>query len=271
MTDADVDKAIENRATAPRPSFPSRAAPLADGDYAQLKLMGMPAGGGEPLEADSVLCHVGGEETMEAFNENLRGAKRRRAHKFRRDLSRRLSRSEAAGKTLHLRGGSSGHQGKEAARTDRRIRQGRERRADARRIARQSARKPGSGARSPARRQRCAKRCWPRSWSRTTSLFPKRWSSIRWTRAWNARCAALAAQGVDPRAVNVDWVALRSRQKDRAIEDVKAELLLDRIATAENIEVTDEEVEKEIARIARAQWRIRHSRSRQLDKARGAR
>ncbi len=61
---------------------------------------------------------------------------------------------------------------------------------------------------------------------------------------------SLASQGVDPRAVNVDWVALRSRQKDRSIEDVKAELLLDRIATAEHIEVADEEVEKEIAAIA---------------------
>jgi trigger factor len=60
----------------------------------------------------------------------------------------------------------------------------------------------------------------------------------------------LASQGVDPRAVNVDWVALRSRQKDRSIEDVKAELLLDRIATAEHIDVAEEEVEKEIAAIA---------------------
>jgi trigger factor len=61
---------------------------------------------------------------------------------------------------------------------------------------------------------------------------------------------SLAAQGVDPRAVNVDWVALRSRQKDRSIEDVKAELLLDRIATAENIDMTEEDLEKEIAAIA---------------------
>ena len=57
----------------------------------------------------------------------------------------------------------------------------------------------------------------------------------------------LAAQGVDPRGVNVDWVSLRRRQHDRAVEDVKAELLLDRIATAENIEATDEDVDREIA------------------------
>ena len=61
---------------------------------------------------------------------------------------------------------------------------------------------------------------------------------------------SLAQQGVDPRAVNVDWVSLRSRQKDRAVEDVKAELLLDRIATAENIDVTDEDVEKKIEEMA---------------------
>jgi trigger factor len=61
---------------------------------------------------------------------------------------------------------------------------------------------------------------------------------------------ALAAQGVDPRAVNVDWVAMRHKQRDRAVEDVKAEMLLDRIASAENIEATEEDLDREIARIA---------------------
>src|SRR5574337_144174 len=61
---------------------------------------------------------------------------------------------------------------------------------------------------------------------------------------------SLAAQGVDPRAVNVDWVALRRRQRDRAVEDVKAELILDRIATAEGIDADEAEVEREIAALA---------------------
>jgi trigger factor len=50
--------------------------------------------------------------------------------------------------------------------------------------------------------------------------------------------------------VNVDWVALRRRQRDRAVEDVKAELLLDRIASAENIEVSEEELQREMVRLA---------------------
>jgi trigger factor len=53
---------------------------------------------------------------------------------------------------------------------------------------------------------------------------------------------------VDPRAVNVDWVTLRRRQQERATDDVKAELIVDRIASAENIDLTDEELDRELER-----------------------
>ena len=61
---------------------------------------------------------------------------------------------------------------------------------------------------------------------------------------------SLAQQGVDPRAVNLDWAALRGKQKDRATDDVKAELIIDRIASSENIEVTDEEVQHELEHLS---------------------
>ena len=59
-------------------SLPSRIAPLESGDYAQLKLVGTPVGGGEPLMADNVLCHIGAEETLEAFTAKSAGRKTRR-------------------------------------------------------------------------------------------------------------------------------------------------------------------------------------------------
>ena len=61
---------------------------------------------------------------------------------------------------------------------------------------------------------------------------------------------SLSSQGVDPRAMKVDWQALRLQQRDRSMTDVKAELLLDRIATAENIDATDEEVDKEVEKLS---------------------
>ena len=61
---------------------------------------------------------------------------------------------------------------------------------------------------------------------------------------------SLAQQGIDPRAMNFDWASLRERQQDRARDDVKAELIVDKIATAEKFEVTDEELEQELGHIA---------------------
>src|SRR5258707_901034 len=61
---------------------------------------------------------------------------------------------------------------------------------------------------------------------------------------------SLAAQGVDPRAVNVDWVTLRRRQQERATDDVKAELIVDRIASVESIDVADEELNHELEHAA---------------------
>jgi trigger factor len=55
---------------------------------------------------------------------------------------------------------------------------------------------------------------------------------------------------VDPRGVNIDWASMRLKQRDRAVEDVKAELLLDHIATAEKIEVSEEDADKEIELMA---------------------
>ncbi len=74
VTDADVAKTLEEIRERAAALAPVEGRAVENGDYVQLKLMGTPAGGGEPLQADSVLCHIGAEETMEPFNENLRGA-----------------------------------------------------------------------------------------------------------------------------------------------------------------------------------------------------
>src|SRR5262249_57817176 len=74
ISDADVEKALTELRERAAVFVPIEGRAIQDGDYAQLKLLGTPVGGGEPLQADNVLCHVGAEETLDAFNENLRGA-----------------------------------------------------------------------------------------------------------------------------------------------------------------------------------------------------
>jgi trigger factor len=49
----------------------------------------------------------------------------------------------------------------------------------------------------------------------------------------------------------MDLNRLRSGQRDAAVREVKASLILEKIADAEKIEVTDDEIEKEIESLAR--------------------
>jgi trigger factor len=58
---------------------------------------------------------------------------------------------------------------------------------------------------------------------------------------------ALAAQGMDPEQMRkLDFARLRMAQRDSAIAEVKATVLLDRIAQEENINVSDEEMDNEL-------------------------
>jgi trigger factor len=60
----------------------------------------------------------------------------------------------------------------------------------------------------------------------------------------------LIDQNIDPRQAGVDWNAFRESQRDVAGEAVAAALVLDAITRRERIEVSDEEVEREVARYA---------------------
>jgi trigger factor len=61
----------------------------------------------------------------------------------------------------------------------------------------------------------------------------------------------MAARGADLRNMKLDWEKIRESQHERAVREVKASLLLDRIAQRESIEVTRDEVDREVQRAAR--------------------
>jgi trigger factor len=60
----------------------------------------------------------------------------------------------------------------------------------------------------------------------------------------------MALQGVDPTKVGMDWRGYRESQREESVKAAKADILLDEIARREGIEVSDAEMDAEIARIA---------------------
>jgi trigger factor len=61
----------------------------------------------------------------------------------------------------------------------------------------------------------------------------------------------LAAQGMRSEDIKkMDFNRLRAGQRDQALQEVKASLLLEKVADQENIAVPDEDVEREIEALA---------------------
>src|SRR5260370_6631574 len=101
ITDEDVNKALQEMTERAAACAPIEGRAVENGDFVQLKLVGTPEGGGEPLRADSVLCHIGAEETMEPFNENLRGASIGEHKNFDVQYPADYPDAKLAGKTYH--------------------------------------------------------------------------------------------------------------------------------------------------------------------------
>jgi len=249
IDDSDVDKAIEELRDRAASFVPVEGRAIADGDYAQLKLKGTPAGGGESLDAESVLCHVGSEETMEPFNQNLRGASVGDHKNFDVAYPADYPDPKLHGKTYTYSVEVLGIKEKKRPElTDEFAKDV----SDAQTLdeLRKKVRESLEGARAQRQKDQMRDKLLAQIVKTHEFPVPDTLVEHQMDSRLERTVRSLAQQGVDPRAVNVDWVALRARQKDHSIEDVKAELLLDRIATAEHIEVSEEEVEKDIAAIA---------------------
>ena len=247
--DEDVIKALAEMQQRAATFAPVEGRTVQNDDFVQVKLHGTPDSGGEPLQAESVLCHVGAEETMEPFNENLRGASVGDHKNFDVNYPADYPDAKLAGKLFHYDVDVLGIKTKklpelndefakdvsDATSLDElktKIREGLEHERDHRQKDLQ-------------REKVIAELVKLHDFPVPESLVEHQ-MDVRLERV----VRSLAQQGVDPRAVNVDWVSLRRRQEDRAKDDVKAELIIDRIATDEKIDVTEEEVDHELEHMA---------------------
>jgi trigger factor len=249
VTDEDVNRALEETRERAAAFAPVEGRPVENGDFVQLKLVGTPEAEGEPLQADSVLCHVGAEETMQPFNESLLGANVGDHKTFDVDYPADYPDAKLAGKKFHYAADVTGIKTKklpelnddfakdvsDAATLD-----------ELKKKIRESLEHEQEHRRRDLQREKIIHALVISHDFPVPASLVEHQKDVRLERV----VRSLAQQGVDPRAVNLDWVSLRQRQEDRAKEDVKAELIIDRIASAENIDVTEEDIQHQLEHLA---------------------
>ena len=79
----------------------------------------------------------------------------------------------------------------------------------------------------------------------------------------------LVDQNIDPRQAGIDWNAFRESQREVAREAVAAALVLDEVTRREQLDVSEEEVEHEVARYAERTGRTPAAVRAALDKEGG--
>jgi trigger factor len=251
VTDADVDARLEQIRDQKAQYVNEEPRPLADGDYAVVSLESL-EGVEEKVKQDELMLKIGDEATMKEFTENLRGASPEDIRDFDVTYPEDYDRKPLAGQTVKFRAVVKAVRRKdlpdlndefakdlgdfktldELKETIRKsIRQERDHRAQ-----------------EDAKNQLIEKLV-------DAHEFPVPDAYIDRQIQINVenQLRTLAAQGVDPNQIKLDWQKLRESQKGRAERDVKASLILDKVGEREAIGATQEEVDREVQRIARQQ------------------
>ncbi|MGH9737667.1 MAG: trigger factor [Candidatus Acidiferrales bacterium] len=251
--DAQVDKAIEEMRERAAVYVPVEGRPAQNGDSVSIKLMGMPVEGGEPVQADNILVHLGSEETLASFTENLTGVNVGETKKFRTEYPADYPDPKLAGKAYDYTVEVQGIKEKKLPElNDEFVKEAAGEKAEISTLdeLRKKLRENMEAAKEQQEKSQAQERILDELVKQHDFPVPEALVEGQMDTRLDRAVRSLAAQGVDPRAVNVDWVAMRRRQHDRAVADVKAELLLDRVASAEKIEINDEELDKELAAVA---------------------
>jgi len=227
--------------------------PLADGDFAQASMDGRPKEAEDktqPVHMDEVLIEIGGKNTVAEFSEQLRGANAGDTREFEVAYPEDSPDKRLAGKTLvytvkiqaikqknlpELNDSFAKELGEfenlEAVRKQIRENMEHERKHTAEREA----------------KDKLVDELVKRNDFEVPESLVDRQIDLRLERGLRA----LAAQGMKMEDMKkMDLPRLRAGQRDQSIQDVKSSLLLDRIAELEKIEVSDEELNKELDALA---------------------
>jgi trigger factor len=252
VTDEEVEESLKGlqEQHAAFTSVEGRA--LADGDFAQVSLDGEPKDGeGKPVHMDDILVEIAGKNTMPEFTSNLRGASTGDEHRFDVQYPEDSSDKRLAGKTFTYTVRVQGIKQKslpelndqfakelgEFANLDevrKRIREGME--AERKHNAEREA------------KDKLVAELVKRNEFEVPEALVERQVDIRLERGLRA----LTAQGMKAEEIKkMDFNRLRAGQREQALQEVKASLLLDRIAEEEKIEVSDAEIDREIEALAK--------------------
>ncbi|HKW96397.1 MAG TPA: trigger factor [Bryobacteraceae bacterium] len=252
ITDEDVAKRLEELRDQKADYSNVDPRPIADGDYAVISIESISGVEGQPVKQNEMMLHIGGEDTVPAFTENLRGLTPGDEKDFDVTYPEDYGQSKLAGRTIRFHAVVKGIRKKELPELNDEFAQdlGDFRTMDELR----DALRKSMFAQKQVEAQRAAKDKIVEGLVYLHDFpVPEAFIDRQVRNRVEQTLHSLAAEGVDASKIQLDWQKLKSAQRDKALREVKASLLLSKIAEREAIAATRDEVDKEVERIAKQQ------------------
>lgn len=252
VSDEDVSKRIEEirNQKADFRNIDPRA--LEDGDHAVVALESVSGVEGEPVKQEEMVLEIGGADTLEAFSENLRGLSPGDSKEFDVPYPEDYGSPRLAGKTIRFQATVKGIRKKELPELNDEFAQdlGDYRNMDE---LREAVRKALYTQREHDAQQEAKNKIVEQLVDRHDFPVPETFVERQIRNRVEQTLRAMASEGVDPRQLKLDWEKVRESQREKAVREVKASMLLSKITEREAIGVTREEVDREVERLARQQ------------------
>ncbi len=256
VSEEDVEKAINDLRERQAAFNDLEGRALADGDFAQVSLDGNPkaeqkSGEGQPVHMDDVLVEVAGGNTMPEFTEHLRGAVAGDERTFDVSYPEDTQDKRLAGKTFTYAVKVKAIKQKSLPELNDEFAKGLgefQTMDDVRKAIRENIEAERKHEAQHAAKEKLVGELIQRNDFEVPDSLIEQQIDIRLERGLRA----LAAQGLTAEQMKkMDLNRLRAGQRDQAIHDVKAALLLERVAEEENVQVSDEELNQELEALAR--------------------
>ena len=252
VTDEEVQQTLDGLREQQATYTTVEGRPLQEGDFAQAALDGQPKDGeGKPVHMDEILIEIGGKNTVAEFNENLKGVSAGEERTFDVVYPADSNDERLAGKTFsyNVRVQSVKHKTLPELNDDFAKELGAEFTTldEVRTRVRQGMEQERKHAAEHESKDKLVEELVKRNELEVPEALVERQIDIRLERGLRA----LQSQGMRAEDIKkMDFERLRVGQREQALNDVKAQLLLEKVAEEEKIEVTDEEIDKEVEALA---------------------
>jgi trigger factor len=226
--------------------------PLEDGDFAVVSLESISGVEGQPVKQEEMVLEIGGKDTFEAFTTNLRGTSPGDEKEFEVTYPADYGAERLAGRAVGFHAVVKGVRRKDVPALDDELAQelGDYRTLDE---LREAVRKALHSQREFEAQQVARDKILDVLVDTHEFPVPQAFIDRQIRSRVEQALRGMAAQGVDPSKLQLDWNKLKESQQEKAVREVKASLILGKVAARESIGVTREEVDKEVEKLARQQ------------------